>query len=232
MATHQIVDGNNHFRRLLETGQTIRGIYQQFYVSQDPTFVVWDGQGSLRARRRIFPDYKKKDKDLDTNIFVNFDQIREVLRHTPVIQIVVPNVEADDVIAALVDQLKDVFIHSTDKDFLTLGVPCLAKPIEGVPPENMRLYKTFVGDASDKIPGCPGFGKGAWDSMDPAQLHDWLHNGAEGVEFPKRAKPDREQLLKYWEIIGFLPVSIRSEHITVGRPDPAAAETYFQRWMQ
>lgn len=229
--THQIIDGNNFFRRMLETGQTIRGIFQNLYTATESTFVVWDGPGSLKARRAIFPGYKVKDKPVDSNIFVNFDQIRDVLNFAPVFQIRVPNVEADDVIATLVESLNhDVFIHSTDKDFLQLDVPCSAKPIEGVPAELMRLYKTFVGDGSDKIPGCVGFGKGAWDAADPAELGAWLHHGHD-YEFPKRAKPDREQLLKYWEIIGFLPVTITADHLTTGVANLAAAEEYFKQWM-
>lgn len=229
--TIQIYDGNNFFRRILEVGGDPRSIFNDFVGAVDEKrIVVWDGPHALKARRDIYPEYKANRTKPKTDIYVNFDMIREVLKHTYAIQVRVPGFEADDVIAELVKGEVDVHIHSNDRDFLALGVPCDATPIPGVAAEDIRLYKTMVGDSSDNIPGCKGFGAKAWAEADPEGLRAWLFNGAD-YEFPPRAKPVREQLLVFWKIVGFLPVDVKPEHITVGTPHWQAAQTYFDRWM-
>lgn len=228
-----IWDGNNVFRRLLETGHDLRNIFDQFYQSgkvQD-NVVVWDGPNSLKARRAIYPEYKAKRQAPKEDIYVNFEQIRELLTHTWCVQVRIPGFEADDIIADIVkDHENDCYIHSNDRDFLALGVPCDATPLNGVKTEDIRLYKTFVGDSSDNIPGCPNFGHKAWESSDPAGLKAWLLDGAD-YEFPKRAQPDRDQLLKYWKIIGFLEIDITNAEIVVGEENLNRAMGFFDRWM-
>lgn len=228
----QIYDAQNFFRRLLEVGGDPRSIFNEFISAVDEQrYVIWDGPHALKARRDIYPEYKAQRVKPKTDIYVNFDTLREVLKFTPAVQVRVPGYEADDVIASLARIHGDeCYIHSTDADFLALGVPCGAKPIEGVKPEHIRLYKTFVGDPSDNIPGCPGFGKKAWDEADPAGLYNWLHCDGD-YEFPKRAKPDREQLLKFWKITGFLPVEMTAEHVTVGKMDWDGGSKFLNEWM-
>ena len=227
-----IVDANNWVRRCLETGSSARSLFNEFMVDGDQKILVWDGPHALKARREIFPDYKARRVKATTDMYLNLDLVREVLAFTRAVQVRVPGHEADDVIAELVKGNEaNCQIVSNDKDFLALGVPCGANPIPGVEPRHIRLYKTFVGDPSDNIPGCPGFGQKAWDEGDPDALHAWLHDGAD-YEFPKRAKPDREQLLQFWQVVGFLPVTIGPEHVTVGREDLAGGEALLQRWMQ
>ena len=102
-----------------------------------------------------------------------FDYLNEM----PIAQIVLPEVEADDVIAAVtnLDYYKgwQKVIVSSDKDFLQLcdHETVLYRPIQkvvmnrnkvieeyGIHPTNMALARAIVGDKSDNLDGIPGIG--------------------------------------------------------------------------
>jgi DNA polymerase-1 len=103
----------------------------------------------------------------------------QYLKCIPVKTISLDKVEADDIIAHLSKQLSTqknskVYIVSSDKDFLQLVDHniTLFRPTEkefftpekikdkiGLPVENFILYKTLLGDNSDKIPGIKGLGE-------------------------------------------------------------------------
>ena len=110
------------------------------------------------------------------------DQIVRVIQYLktlPVKTIGIPKVEADDVIAYLSDIIpkdpKDkVFIVSSDKDFLQLinKNVIVYRPMEKefyteetviekfkMTPHNFILYKTLMGDNSDKVAGVKGLGE-------------------------------------------------------------------------
>jgi DNA polymerase-1 len=117
------------------------------------------------------------DEEHDSKI----DQIVRLIQYLkllPVKTIALDKVEADDVIAVLSSQLVEkhnstVFIVSSDKDFVQLVTDkvIVYRPIEkeyytpttvfetfGVLAENFILYKTLLGDASDKVAGIKGLG--------------------------------------------------------------------------
>ena len=97
----------------------------------------------------------------------------------PIKTTVIDKVEADDIIAVLSKKLVEkfnstVFIVSSDKDFVQLVTDkiILYRPMEkeyyntetvlekfGVLSENFIIYKTLLGDNSDKIPGVKGLGE-------------------------------------------------------------------------
>jgi len=110
------------------------------------------------------------------------DQIRRLIHYLdclPVKTISIDKVEADDIIAYYSDILpkkcgSKVYIVSSDKDFLQLinENVIVYRPTEkefytremiknkfGVLAENFILYKTLLGDNSDKIPGIKGLGE-------------------------------------------------------------------------
>ena len=110
------------------------------------------------------------------------DQIVRLIQYLkllPIKTIAFDKVEADDVIAVLSKQLVEkynstCFIVSSDKDFVQLVTDkiILYRPMEkeyyntetvlekfGVLSENFILYKTLLGDNSDKIPGVKGLGE-------------------------------------------------------------------------
>jgi DNA polymerase-1 len=117
------------------------------------------------------------DEEHDSKV----DQIIRLIQYLkllPVKTIALDKVEADDVIAVLSSQLVEkhnstVFIVSSDKDFVQLVTDkvIVYRPIEkeyytpitvfetfGVLAENFILYKTLLGDASDKVAGIKGLG--------------------------------------------------------------------------
>jgi 5'-3' exonuclease len=117
------------------------------------------------------------DEEHDSKI----DQIVRLiqyLKQLPIKTIAIDKTEADDVIAVLSKRLvqeynSNVFIVSSDKDFIQLinNKIIVYRPIEkeyytqqmvlekfDVLSENFILYKTLLGDASDKVQGVKGLG--------------------------------------------------------------------------
>jgi len=122
--------------------------------------------------------FDNKDDEDDAKV----DQIVRIIQYLktlPVKTIGIPKVEADDVIAYLSDIIpqspKDkVFIVSSDKDFLQLVNENVVvyRPMEKefyteqtvidkfkMSPNNFILYKTLMGDNSDKVKGVKGLGE-------------------------------------------------------------------------
>ena len=106
-------------------------------------------------------------------------RVIQYLKTLPVKTITLPKVEADDVIAYLSDIIPEkpedkVFIVSSDKDFLQLinKNVIVYRPMEkefyteetvvekfNMSPHNFILYKTLMGDNSDKVKGVKGLGE-------------------------------------------------------------------------
>ena len=106
-------------------------------------------------------------------------RVIQYLKTLPVKTLTLDKAEADDIIAYLCDILPNhqddkVFIVSSDKDFLQLINQNIIvyRPIEkkyytedimrekyNMPPQNFILYKTLLGDNSDKIKGIKGLGE-------------------------------------------------------------------------
>jgi DNA polymerase-1 len=121
--------------------------------------------------------------DLEDENISKYNQISRLIHYLkclPVKTVAIDKAEADDLIAHLSTHLASthdskVYIVSSDKDFLQLVNKNIIvySPIEkdfydsktvkskfGTPPENFILYKTLLGDNSDKVPGVKGLGKG------------------------------------------------------------------------
>jgi 5'-3' exonuclease len=96
----------------------------------------------------------------------------------PVTMMAIDNIEADDAIAYIANEIytkenERVTIVSTDRDFLQLVnhrisvwspvkkrlyTPALMREEFGFSEKNYLLYRTFIGDKSDNIPGLDGVG--------------------------------------------------------------------------
>ena len=119
--------------------------------------------------------------DLDEERDSKVNQIARLIHYLkclPVHLISLDKVEADDIIAHLSQYLvhthkSNITIVSADKDFLQLVnehitvyspivkehyTPKLVKEKFGLPAKNFILYKTLMGDNSDKVPGLKGLG--------------------------------------------------------------------------
>jgi hypothetical protein len=209
-----IYDGLNVIRRGLHNDPT--GMYQHKVVTDmfavpGPHVWVFDGAGGSAKRREIFPRYKTGRTPYGEDIWATIRLLQELLTYTPAIQVTVPGFEADDVIAALATRWGDVHIHSNDMDFAQLGVKGDFNT-KGIPPEQVRLYKTCVGDPRDTIPGIKGFGAKAWDQADKTKLQALIEGGEDVSCLPKSSQKwflENQQLIKdMWTIIGFLDVPI------------------------
>lgn len=155
---------------------TIRMYNKKFRDQYGDMVIACDG-GSWR--RDYFPQYKHKrretrEKDnesksgMDWNfVFEIMNKIRDELTNEfPYKVVYVPGVEADDIIATLVEETQefgkheDVMIISADKDFIQLHKysnvrqysPMTKKFVQEKNPRQYIMEHIFKGDSSDGIP--------------------------------------------------------------------------------
>lgn len=202
-----VVDALNMYFRsyivdpsLSANGQPIGGVKGFLKILQkllretksDRVVVVWDGPGGSRRRKSTNKNYKAGRKPLRLNRSIQgllseneelenklWQQTRlmEYLNMMPITQLMIPEVEADDVIAYVTQLplLKDSqkIIVSSDKDFYQLcdDSTVILRPIQkevvnknrivekfGIHPTNFALARAIAGDKSDNLPGVPGVG--------------------------------------------------------------------------
>lgn len=228
----QLLDANNVLRRHFETGSPIRTVVPLLAPADIFRIWVFDGPGALEGRRAIYPGYKvKRDRETPriSGAYQFMDTVREdLLPHCESTSVLrVNGWEADDLIAALAPRCGErVEIHSNDGDFLQICNPpriTMSSPpklASQVDPEDIRLYKTLVGDSSDNIPGLKLFGDKAWDVLDEQAKEQWTLalTGDDSLkpQLLETLKPAQKkwmveedgwkQLQSFWAITGFLPV--------------------------
>lgn len=253
----RLIDANNAVRRRLETdtsGFVLRGIYNDVMSNPNDTHVfVWDGVNGNARRRAIYPDYKGNREAPSENIFASFELLQHVLLYAPVIQVRVPEYEADDVVATMCASLQDknqVHLVTNDADYLQLcvhpNVTIDRDPKADVPNHLIRLYKTLVGDTSDNIKGVKGFGEKAWTECDQEGLLKWISTGGDShpdwndFNISKRAHAGLSEafesglLRTLWEITGFyaVPGDVVTANMVPGKSDEAKVETLLSTYMQ
>jgi len=184
---------------LSTNGQPIGGIKGFLKILQkltretkpDQIIVCWDGAGGSQKRKTIVKDYKAGRKPIRLNRNIrNLTESEEVdnkiwqqtrlfeyLNSTPIIQLMLPAVEADDIISHVVNQTRyrgwQKVIVSSDKDFFQLcdDETVVFRPIQkqvlnknsiveqfGIHPTNFALARAIAGDKSDNLPGVGGAG--------------------------------------------------------------------------
>ena len=161
-------------------------------MKPDQVVICWDGAGGSNKRRAQNKNYKSGRKPIRLNRSVrnmSLDEEMEnkiwqqtelfgLLNHMPIIQFIFPEVEADDVISAVVQAPAyegwQKVIISSDKDFLQLlgnDEVVLYRPIQkqflnrlrvvedyGIHPTNFAMARAMVGDPSDNLAGIRGIG--------------------------------------------------------------------------
>jgi len=154
--------------------------------------VVFDGNNSSRRRKKIHSDYKanrgKNKLRVNRGIYEQLSDedeqqskrrqiiiLAELLTMLPVTTMIYDGVEADDVMAYIVNRLCDEhsIIMSEDGDFLQLVddtcmvwkptskklyTPELVLETTGIPSHNFLMYRIMDGDKSDNISGIKGAG--------------------------------------------------------------------------
>ncbi|HEB82454.1 MAG TPA: DNA polymerase I, partial [Gammaproteobacteria bacterium] len=138
--------------------------------------VVFDAKGKT-FRNDIYPDYKANRPPMPDELRSQIEPLHELVEAMGFPIIVVPDVEADDVIGTYAKQASeqniDTLISTGDKDLAQLVNPHVTlintmnntildeKGVEekfDVPPEAIVDYLALMGDTSDNIPGVPKVG--------------------------------------------------------------------------
>ena len=201
-----IVDALNMYFRayivdpsLSTNGQPIGGVMGFMKILQkqiretkpDRIVIAWDGPGGSRKRKQMDKGYKAGRKPIRLNRSIRnlseseelenkiWQQTRlvEYLNQMPVSQLLLPEIEADDVIAYAVNlpyfKGWQKVIVSSDKDFFQLcnDETVVYRPIQkqimnkkriiedfNIHPNNMALARAIAGDKSDNLPGIKGVG--------------------------------------------------------------------------
>lgn len=165
---------------LMSMGYAIK----QFHPTR--VVVVFDGKDGSAIRRKMYPDYKQQRRvevrlnrsettERQDNELIQLVRLIQYLEELPISVVVTDGVEADDIIAYLVNDVFNLqcIIMSSDKDFLQLinDRVILWSPTKkkiyntvdvyreyGVYPINFALYRSIEGDKSDNIKGINGIG--------------------------------------------------------------------------
>mgnify|MGYP003627535575 CR=1 FL=1 len=203
-----IVDALNMYIRayivdpsLSSHGQPIGGLKGSLKILQklvritkpDNIIISWDGPDGSRKRKTMDKNYKAGRKPIRLNrAFHNLTDDEEIqnkiwqqsrlieyLNQMPIIQTMIEQVEADDVISYTCNLEHyrgwQKIIVSNDRDFMQLcdEETVLWRPTKdeflntnriieqtGVHPTNMALARAIIGDTSDNLPGVKGVGFG------------------------------------------------------------------------
>ena len=154
--------------------------------------IVFDGKNGSKRRQKIYPEYKATRKvksrlnrnvdwgtapqDEEQSMKQQMGRLIEYLEQLPLTLVCIDGIEADDTMAYISQQVlkdSDIFLMSTDKDFLQLvddrvkvWSPTKKKLYTkreileeyGIPSRNILTYRILDGDKSDNINGVMGAG--------------------------------------------------------------------------
>ncbi|MCX7944015.1 MAG: DNA polymerase I [Deltaproteobacteria bacterium] len=145
--------------------------------------IVFDSKEKT-FRHDIFTEYKANRPPMPDDLSIQIPHIHKVVDAYKIRKIVVPGVEADDVIATLVKEgkrtSKEVIIITGDKDLMQLVdeevkifdtmkdklyLPTDVEEKYGVRPEYIIDLLALSGDSSDNIPGARGVGEKTAQSL-------------------------------------------------------------------
>ncbi len=155
-------------------------------LKPDFAAIIWDA-GLPERRTALQPAYKQHREEMPNDLDLQQEPLREVIPYLGVKNILLPNTEADDLIASYVVAAKkqniECVIATNDKDilqlvddqvliysvakvdvdgkkesFALLGIPEVREKWE-VEPHQIADVLALTGDAADNIPGIPGVGK-------------------------------------------------------------------------
>lgn len=178
-----LMDGNNVFMRLYSLNRTHEQFMQALaeLESEGSPIWFWDGFDSRHYRRAIYPEYKaNRNKNVQDSAVFELMNDYKLNQTSPRIEI--PQWEADDVIAYMAKRVRianpnrDIILYTTDADLKTLNVTARVqtpwiKSLSDISAADIHLYKTLVGDSSDNIKGCKGFGATAWTLLSEDHKH-------------------------------------------------------------
>ncbi len=192
----------------------IRSIYK-LITEFSPTHLVavFDGPDNKAMRTEIYKEYKSHRERMPEDLFPQLEKALEFCKIAGIPFLSIPGVEADDTMGTIAlwaeKQQADVYLCSSDKDLCQMVSDHIfilqlhkenllvnrekVKEIYGITPEQIVDYLAIVGDASDNIPGIPGFGpKTASKLLNEFQTLDAILAHPEKVEGEKKQQVIRE----------------------------------------
>ncbi len=215
MSTHRLllVDGSSYLYRAFHAMPDLRnsqgfptGAIQGMVnmmrrarteLDADHIACVFDAKGKT-FRDEMYPEYKANRSSMPEDLAMQIEAIHKVVRAMGWPVLVVPGIEADDVIGTLAKQAKaanwNVLISTGDKDLAQLVEPGISlintmteerldtegvKNKFGVPPERIVDYLSIMGDSVDNVPGVPKAG--------PKTAVKWLNEFGTLDELMKRS---------------------------------------------
>lgn len=215
MSTHRLllVDGSSYLYRAFHAMPDLRnaqgfptGAIQGMVnmmrrarteLDADHIACVFDAKGKT-FRDEMYPEYKANRSSMPEDLAMQIEAIHQVVRAMGWPVLVVPGIEADDVIGTLAKQAKaanwNVLISTGDKDLAQLvepGISLINTMTEerldsdgvlnkfGVPPERIVDYLSIMGDSVDNVPGVPKAG--------PKTAVKWLNEFGTLDELMKRS---------------------------------------------
>jgi DNA polymerase I len=179
-------------------------------VQPEHLVCVFDGPDNKQSRQSIYTEYKSHRKEGPEDLFPQIDWARQYCTLAGIPFLCVNGVEADDVMASValwaksqgatsylctsdkdMAQLVDdqIFMMLPQKDYQLVDAQKVFE-IYGVHPHQILDYLSIMGDASDNIPGIPGFGPKTASSLlaEFGTLDELL-------AFPEKVKGEKKQQL-------------------------------------
>ena len=185
-------DDGEHMGGVFGFLRSLKAAVDQF--KPDIVYIISDGPNSALRRKMVDPKYKSSRKkpwkrgvvkaydflneqEQKDNFSTQLKRLWEYLSVLPVKTMSLPYVEADDLIAEIVNTMPsdtDAIIYSTDADYKQLvndNIACynpMAKQLttketffekHGFRADNYIYFKVVDGDKSDDLPGVKGIGK-------------------------------------------------------------------------
>jgi DNA polymerase-1 len=223
-----------------------------------PTVVVWDA--GLSGRKELSADYKAQRSSRPDLLKLQWPHLRPLVEAFGYRNISVEGFEADDVIAALVQQAKEraipVMVVTGDRDAYQLvgeGVRIMTTSrgitdtkvydrdgvIDryGIPPELIPDFIGLKGDTSDNIPGVPGIGdKTASELLQRFGDLETVLASVDQISGAKRKQnltehADAARLSKQLATTIYdVPIDLDLEAEVTRRPDRAGLREIFREW--
>ncbi len=181
----------------------------------DHMIVVFDAKGKT-FRNDLYPEYKATRPPMPDELREQIEPLYEIVEAQGYPMIIMPGVEADDVIGTMACGYDgDVIISTGDKDMAQLVndrvslINTMSNTFfdrqgvidkYGVPPELIRDYLALIGDTSDNIPGVPKVG--------PKTAVKWLKQYGSLENIMAHADEFKGKVGEYLrESLTFLPLS-------------------------
>lgn len=215
-------------------------------------YIISDGKNSGYRRKLVDPNYKSSRKrewkpgsvkaydflnenEQIDNFSMQVNRLNEYLSILPVKTLNIPFVEADDLIAQIVNTMASgttAIIYSTDSDFKQLvneNITCynpMAKQLTSVESffekhgyrvDNYIYFKVVVGDNSDDLPGVNGIGEKTFIKLFPQVKTEHINNLDELFDYSRHVIESKSKVYSK---------SVKSKHADILNSEDLIRKNY------